>query len=63
MENNFPYFVMIVYTDPHYSLKNFSFSVRIGTSMLFFYGLYQGIMTFLAKDRILMQKLHLGIIS
>lgn len=28
---------MIVYIDPHYRLKNFSFSVKIGTSILNIY--------------------------
>ncbi|CAH2572184.1 MAG: hypothetical protein RLZZ115_1913 [Cyanobacteriota bacterium] len=28
---------MIVYTAPHYRLKNFSFSVKIGTSILNIY--------------------------
>ncbi|HEY9865336.1 MAG TPA: hypothetical protein V6D21_14275 [Candidatus Obscuribacterales bacterium] len=63
MENNFPYFVMIVYTDPDYQLKNFSFSVKIGTGLLFFYGLYQGIVTFLAQVQNWVQKLPISIIS
>ncbi|MGL5133981.1 MAG: hypothetical protein ACRC78_15770 [Planktothrix sp.] len=63
MENNFPYFVMIAHRNPHYQLKIFTFSVRISTSILFFTGLYQGIVTFLAKNKILMPKLHISIIS
>jgi hypothetical protein len=54
---------MIVYSNPHYHRKIFSFSVKIGTGILFFYGLYQGIVTFLAQYKTWVQKLPLSIIS
>lgn len=54
---------MIVYTDPDYQLKNFSFSVKIGTGLLFFYGLYQELVTFLAQVQSWVQKLPISIIS